>query len=223
MKALKWIRGLIFHHVGWKVLSIVIAFGIWAAVQSEPELSTLAPARLEYRNLPEDLEIASAQPSSEVSLELRGPSGELRGIGDGVRPVVIFDMSGVAPGERTFPVSDSDVHIGRRVRLVRAIPSEVRFQFERRMVRSVPVQARVTGEGQNGYTVARVDVQPPQLTIVGPASHVARIVAVTTDTVDVGNVVGTKEFRVNAFIADPYVRFQASPLEAVTVTMRKVR
>src|SRR5215472_12152619 len=120
MKALKWIRGLILNNLGWKVLSLVIAFGIWAAVESEPELSTLTQARLEYRNLPEDLEIAGADPSSEVSLELSGPSGELRGIGDGIHPVVIFDMAGVGPGEHTFPVRSANVHVGRRVRLVLA-------------------------------------------------------------------------------------------------------
>ena len=223
MKALRWMRGLVLNNLGWKVLSVVIAFGIWAAVQSEPELSTLTQARLEYRNLPDDLEIAGADPTSEVSLELSGPSGELRGIGDGVHPVVLFDMAGVGPGEHTFAIGDANVHVGRRVHLVLAIPSEVRFKFERRLVRSVPVNVRITGEGQNGYVVASDVAQPSQLTIVGPASHVSRITSVTTDPVDVSGVVGTREFRVNAFIGDPYVRFQTSPAEVVTVTMRKER
>jgi YbbR domain-containing protein len=85
----------------------------------------------------------------------------------------------------------------------------------------VPVQVRFTGEGQNGYTVARWKVTPNQLQIVGPKSRVALIAAATTDPVDVSAVVGSSEFRVNAFVDDPFVRIAASPLVAVTVTMRK--
>lgn len=220
MKPLRWLVRLVFENFVWKALSIVIAVAIWALVASEPELSTFATARLEYKNLPDDLEVAS-EPVAEISLELRGPSGELRGIGDGVKPVVILDMSGISAGERTFAVDEGNLRLNRRVRLVRAIPSEVRFDFERRLVRNIPVQVRVTGEGRNGYEVAVRQSNPGELTVVGPASHVARLVAAVTDPVDVSTVVGTKEFRVNAFIEDPYVRFRTPPQVAVTVTMKK--
>ena len=59
----------------------MVAVVIWALVASEPELSTFATVRLEYKNLPDDLEISS-DPVSSVVLELRGPSGELRGVGE---------------------------------------------------------------------------------------------------------------------------------------------
>ncbi len=193
MKAVRWLLRLVFENFAWKALSIAIALLIWALVASEPQLSTFATARVEYRNLPDDLEIAS-EPVSEISLELQGPSGELRGLSDGVHPVVLLDMSGVAPGERTFPVADENIRLNRRLRLVRAIPSEIRFDFERRQVRDVPVRVRITGEGQNGYGLAGSETNPSELTLVGPASHVARIAAVDTDPVDVSNVVGTKEF-----------------------------
>ena len=102
-----------------------------------------------------------------------------------------------------------------------ANPSVVRFEFDRRLVRSVPVHARFTGEGQNGYVVVSYSVEPPELGIEGPAKRVARIAAVVTDPVDVSSVVGSSEFRVNAFVDDPYVRFDASPEVRVTVTMKK--
>ena len=220
MKVLKWLRGLIFANFGWKLLSLAIAAVIWALVASEPEMGTSTPARLEFRNLPDEDEIAG-QSASEVTLELRGPSGALRSVGDGVRPVVILDMSGITPGERTFPISSANVQLGRRVHLMRAIPSEVRFVFEHRMSRQVPVHVRISGDGRDGYVVASRQVQPSELTIVGPASHVAAVAAAVTDPVDVSSVVGSKEFHVNAFIQDPYVRLRSSPTVAVTVTMKK--
>jgi len=98
------------QNIGWKLLSLAIALVVWGVVANEPELSTFATVSVEYRNLPDDLEISS-DPVSTVKLELRGPSGELRGVGDGgARPEVILDMSTVQPGDRTFPVGDGSVN-----------------------------------------------------------------------------------------------------------------
>jgi YbbR domain-containing protein len=221
MKVLRWFRKLVVENAGWKVISLLIATILWALVASEPELAAFATAPVEYKNLPDDLEISS-EPMTAVSLELRGPSGELRGVNDGaLRPAVILDMSGVRPGERTFAIDSSSVKLARGVRLVRAIPSEVRLQFDRRAVKIVPVRPRFIGEGTSGYEIVHWSVIPPQLTIEGPADHVARIRQVQTDPVDVSGVVGTSEFRVNAYVGEPYVRFQSSPQVAVSVTMKK--
>jgi YbbR domain-containing protein len=211
---------LLFENFGWKVLSLAIAFAIWVLVASEPELSTFQTVRLEYKNLPEDLEIGS-DPVESVVLELSGPSGALRDLGDGIRPSVILDMRAAQPGQHTFPIGDGNVKVARSIHLVRAIPSEVRLSFEPRVTRDVDVQVQFTGEGRNGYDVARYTVDPPRLRIAGPASHVARVKAVETDPLDLASAVGPSEFRVNAFLADPYVRFQTSPQVVVTVTMKK--
>jgi YbbR domain-containing protein len=218
---MKRIVRLIFENFGWKVLSLIVAVVLWAFVASEPQLSTFETVQVEYKNLPAELEVSS-EPASVVSLELQGPSGELGNAGEpGFRSAVILDMSGVVSGERTFSVNDAAVRLPRGVRLVRAIPSEVRFEFDRRLERSVPVRVRVTHEGQNGYVVASETAQPDQLMIVGPASRVARITAAATDAVDVSQVVGTSVFQVNAFAEDPYVRIESSPRVEVTITMKK--
>jgi YbbR domain-containing protein len=112
--------------------------------------------------------------------------------------------------------------MARGIRLVRAIPSQVRIQFDRHAdPRSVPVTVRFEGAGQNGYEVAHYDVSPRNLRIVGPEGHVRRVTAAATDPVDVSGVVGPSEFRVNAYITDPYVRFLDTPLITVTVTMKR--
>ena len=73
MRALKWLGGLVVGNMGWKLLSLALAFTIWALVATEPELNTVTPVQLEYRNVPDGLEISS-NPVSTVRLELRGPS-----------------------------------------------------------------------------------------------------------------------------------------------------
>ena len=206
----------------WKVLAVVIAVVLWILVANEPELSVFVTVPLTYKNLPEELELG-AEPVNSIFLELRGPSGELRGVGDsgGPRPAVTIDMSGVRAGERTFPIGNGNVKLARGVHLVRAIPSEARFEFERRATREIKVVPRFSGEGANGYGLAQFTVDPPTLEVVGPSSRVERLVSVVTDRINLANVVGTSEFRVNAFVEDPFLRFVDSPRVTVVVTMKK--
>ena len=219
MKWGKRLLGLVTQNIGWKLLSLAIALVGWGVVANEPELSTFATVSVEYRNLPDDLEISS-DPVSTVKLELRGPSGELRGVGDGgARPEVILDMSTVQPGDRTFPIGDGSVKLVRGVHLVRAIPAEVRFHFERRAERTVKVIPRF--RTRDGYEVVNFTVIPDSVAIAGPASRVSLVQAVLTDQVDVPARAGSFDYPVNTFVDDPYVRFAGVSRVTVSVTIGK--
>ena len=98
---------MLVHNFWWRVLALLLAVTIWAMVASEPELSMFATVPLEYRNLPDDLEMSSP-PAETVTLELRGPSAELRGLGDNRSPSVVLDMSDAIPGLRTFSIALPD-------------------------------------------------------------------------------------------------------------------
>jgi YbbR domain-containing protein len=220
MRTLIWIRDLIFQNIVWKLLSLAIAVVIWALVATEPELATFASVRLEYKNLPEGLEISS-DPVSSVLLELRGPAGALRSAGDATHPNVVLDMSEADSGEHTFTITGRNVKVMRGVRLVRAIPSEVRFRFEPRRNHVVPVHVRFLNEGQNGYVIESTKVDPPEMELTGPRSRVARISEVQADPIDLAGATGVTEFRVNVFAEDSFVRFLNTPEAVVTVTMKK--
>jgi hypothetical protein len=216
IRALKWIYGLVFQNFGWKLLSLVIAVAIWAMVANEPEMGTLVPVQLGYKDLPKELEINS-EPVTSVLLELRGPSMLLRE----THPSVILDLSTARPGVHTFPIGNGNVSVPRGVRVVRAIPPEARFEFELSESREVPVEVRFSGEGSEGYVVSHYDVSPSRVEIVGPRRRVVRIQHAETDPVDISKAVGTDKIRVNAFVNDPYVRFSESPQVTVTVTMKR--
>jgi YbbR domain-containing protein len=210
---------LLTRHLGWKLLALLVAVALWAVVSSEPELSTFASVPLQYKDLPADLEISSPLVDS-VYLELRGPSGDLRGFGDGRRLAVILDMSSVRAGQRTFTIEESNVRLPRGLQVVRAIPSQVRFDFEPRLARAVPVEARFS-EPPPGYAIAGYQVSPPALRILGPASRVERISSVRTDLIDLSRAVGATSFRVGALAPDSYVRFESSPQVSVRVVLTR--
>jgi YbbR domain-containing protein len=219
MKALKWVAGLITQNIWWKLLSLIIAVLLWSMVASEGDVSTYVTARVNLKNLPDSLEL-SAEPPSTVTLELTGPATELRRIGDGGQhPEVLLDMANMTPGQHTFPISENNVKLSRGIHILLAIPSQVRFDFEDRMTRTVPVRARITGAPPKGYTVS-VSTTPAEMEIVGPRTHVVRIDSVVTDPVDVSGLAGISQFKVNAYIGDPFVRFEAAPQVVVTITAK---
>jgi YbbR domain-containing protein len=210
---------LVTHNFFWKVVALASAVVIWALVASEPELSTFTTVPLEFRNLPAGIEIGS-QPRESVTLELRGPAGELHGAGENRRPAVVLDLSDASPGEHTYPVTGSAANLPRGVRLVLAFPSEVRFDFERELTRKIPVEVHFMKEGA-GYEIASHSVVPDKLEIQGPASRVERVTSAPTDRVPMPSAPGSYRFRVNAYLSDSYVRFVQSPQVEVTVVTRK--
>ncbi len=219
MNAGKWLLGLITKNFGWKLLSLAIALVVWGVVANEPELSTFINVGVEYKNLPENLEISS-DPVSTVTLELRGPSGQLRGLTDSdSAPEVILDMSRVQTGERTFPIGDGNIRLRRGVRLVRAIPSDVRFRFERSKERMVKVSPRF--RPHDGFEVTDYSVKPDSVAIAGPASRVDLVDQALTDQVNLPERAGSFDFVANTFVDDPFVRFPGVSRVTVSVTVVK--
>ncbi len=120
--------GWLTQNLGWKAGSLVIATLLWISVSNEPELSTFQSVPVEYKQMPENLEIGS-NVDETVRLELRGPSGRLRDLRD-AKLAVILDFSGVQQaGDRTFSIDERNVSLPRGIRLVRAIPGRLQFHL----------------------------------------------------------------------------------------------
>jgi YbbR domain-containing protein len=209
--------GFLTQNIGWKLLSLAAALVLWFLVASEPELATLHSVPVEYKGVPDDLEISSNFVEN-VFLEMRGPAGRLRDLSD-TRPAVVLDFSTVhEPGERTFTIDQSHAILPRGIQVVRAIPTQLRFRFEHRISREVPVEVRLSAP-HDGY-VATYQVSPSKLTVTGPESSVQRTRAVVTDPVDISGVISRGQFRVNTYLAEPQVRFQSSSQVTVQVVVK---
>ena len=211
--------GILTRNIGWKILSIGVAVLLWISVATEPEVATLRSVPVEYKGMPDNLEISSNFVES-VFLEMRGPSGRLRDVGD-AKPAVVLDFSPVhQPGERTFTIDQSSVNIPRGIQLIRAVPAQLRFRFEQRITRQVPVEVRFSAP-HSSYEVAGYQVEPQQLSVVGPENSVDKTRFVVTDPIDISGVVSSAQFRVNTYLSEARVRFQSSSQVLVRVAVRK--
>ena len=207
------------RNAAWKLLSLAAAVLLWIAVASEPEVSAFISVRVEYKNLPTGLEIDSDIAES-VILEVRGPSGELRGLPETRRLYgVVLDMSDVSPGQHTFIIDGGNIRVPRGVQLVRAIPAQVHMNFEPSTVDNVPVHVRFAPSLPSSLQIVSATPEPASLPVSGPASRVARLTQAETDPIALKPEAGVAEYHVNAYVNDPRVRFQSSARITVKVTV----
>jgi YbbR domain-containing protein len=213
-------KRLLLQNLGWKFLSLFFATLLWFLVAREPPIATSINVPIQFRNMSDDLDISSEIPE-RVRLEVRGPSGRLSR-DNLAEAAVVLDLASVGnPGERTFTFVDRNVRLPAGVNFYKAVPSQVTVRFERLMYKSVPVRARYGTGPPDGYAIVNSSFEPPSLRIVGPESHIQPIDFVSTDPIDLSNVIGRAEMRVHINLGDPQVRLNPPVQVRFTVTLEK--
>jgi YbbR domain-containing protein len=204
----------------WKLLCLALSAALWLIFVGESEVSTLTTAPVQYRNVPKNLEMSS-DVLDRMQIEIRGPSGQLNPA-QLAEAAVVLDLAQVkGPGQRTFTVRPDNVSLPGGVTFTRAVPAQVRLEFERRLEKDVPVAVRLAAQPPAGYTARAIEVIPRTLRIVGPESRVESVEAAQTDPIDLSGVTESREFPVHAYVADPQVRFDKPPEVRVRFEVRR--
>ena len=209
---------LLTRNLGWKLASLLIALALWIAIAREPELATTLSIPIEFKNIPDDLDIGSNVPD-RIHIEVRGPSGRLSR--DNLSDLaVVLDLSGAHVGERTYTVHPSNTNLPAGVEFYRAVPSQVTLRFDRVMTQEVPV-VPVYSKTPEGYRVQAYQLEPARVRIRGPEERVKAIARVDTDPVDLSGVVSQKEFRTAVNLRDAQVRLEVPTTITLKVTLEK--
>src|SRR5207244_2842975 len=175
-------RRYVLHNLGLKLLSLVLAVGLWVAVARDPIAEVAVSVPIEFHRIPDNLEISS-ESIPQAQIRVRGPERLVRGL----RPADIhveIDLAGTKPGERTFDLTAQQVRQPRDLEVVQIVPSQLRLTFDIGLTRQVEVRPRVIGTFAAGYYIAKVVADPHTIAISGPRQRVQNIEAATTDPVD---------------------------------------
>ena len=219
------LKTLVTHNLGLKALALLAAIGLWFNIASEPELATIVEVPVDYKNFPKDLVISSNIVDS-VSVEARGPASRLREMQQ-TRVAAVIDFASVrAPGERTFTLTGNELRPPRGVTLVRAIPEQLRFRFERQTRGKRPVEVVDSGALPGGMKVGRVTVSPAELEIMGPESRVSAARKALTDPFDlsrVASILTEQSQELSTYIGDSELRFVSVPRVTVKIHLERYR
>jgi len=209
----------VFHHLGLKIVSVLVAFGLWLVVTRNPIAETEVSVPIEFHHIPDNLEISSENiPQAQV--RVRGPERAIRQLSAADIHVEI-DLAGTRAGDRTFDLTAQQVREPRELEVVQLVPSQFHIAFDTRMTRQIDVRPRVTGTFASGLRIARVTASPATIMISGPRKRVELIEAATTDPVDASGAMDRASFTTHAYVSDPLVQVvQPGPIR-VTVIMEK--
>src|SRR5450755_1192937 len=168
-------RRHVLHNLGLKIISLAFAVGLWMAVARDQQAEVPIQVPVEFRNVPQDLEISSEH-IPEVQIRLRGAERLMRRLQRSDVDLRV-DLSGVKAGERTFDLSSQQVHHPYDLEVVSVVPSQLHLAFDTRLTRQVEVHPRVVGTFAAGYSIARIQVDPPAINITGPRKRVEAVEA----------------------------------------------
>jgi hypothetical protein len=123
------LRGWVLHNFWLKVLSLVLATGLWLAISPEQEPAEVTVrVPIEFRHVPPQLEISSVT-IPEAQVRVRGPERMIREL----RPTDIhadLDLKDSTPGEHTFDLTSQQIHVQRDFTVVQVVPVRVTVVME---------------------------------------------------------------------------------------------
>lgn len=175
-----------FRHLGLKIVALALASLLWLTVAGEHVVERIIRVPLEFRNIPEALEVVG-DPPGNVDVRLRGSSALLSRLEPG-EVVAVVDLGTARPGPRIFHVQNDDVRSPYGVEVTQVVPGTLPIEFEKSATRVVPVVAKVEGEPAPGFAAGLVTVEPSTVTVIGPESRLKRLANATTELVSVAGV-----------------------------------
>ena len=211
----------VLHNFGLKVLSLVLATGLWFLISPDEQPAEVAlRAPIVFQHVPSQLEISSEM-VPEAQIRVRGPERVIRQLQANEIHAEI-ELADAKAGDRTFDLTSQQVRHPRDVTVVQVVPSQLHLSFDTRLTREVEIHPRVTGSFADGEQIVKVDADPQRITITGPRHHVEKIDAATTDPIDATGTRGRGVFTTNVYVADPLVQVVQTTSIRVTVLVQKV-
>jgi len=208
------LRWLLLHNAGVKLLSLLIAVGLWFFVnvgERDAEISVQVP--VELRNIPPSVMLVSPRVDF-IDLVVRGPRTLLNRI-DSERLSMMLDLHGVRPGPAVFRIVGDAMDLPRGVTVVRLTPSEVTLEFAPVLRKRVPVHVALAGKPPGELRVVATRAAPESVEVVGPASDVEAVKNAETVPIELGEATaGLIERDVPLDPPREYVSFSAALVHA---------
>ena len=204
-----------FRHLRLKVLALLLSAVLWFTVAGEHVVERSLRVPLEFRNIPQSLDIVGNAPDS-VDVRLRGSSAVLSRVQPG-EITAVLDLGSARTGSRLFPIRADEVRAPFGIEVSQVIPNTIALDLEKSARRRVPVVPATDGSPAPGYVIGRVSADPATVEIMGPESRLRQITEATTEPVSVKDARAPVRDGVSVGVVDASVRLVEPQNANVTV------
>lgn len=204
-----------FRNLGLKILAVALASLLWLTVAGEHLVERSLRVPLEFRNVPEALEIVGNAPDN-VDVRLRGSSAMLSRLQPG-EIVAVLDLAGARTGSRLFHLRSDEVRAPFGIDVAQVMPSTLALELQKSGRRSVPIVPATEGEPAPGFVIGPASADPATVEIVGPDTRIRQVADATTEPVSVEGATSTVHDTVTVGVVDSSVRLSQAQTASVTV------
>ena len=176
-----WLRKAVVENWHLKLLSLAVAFALFAVSRQPDHEVLLANVPLEFVNLAPGLEI-SGELLAAVNVRLRGPRDLVQGL-TANQLAVKADLINKTAGERVLQLKPSDVQKPEKVEVRRIDPQTIELNLELTKRKIVPIEAQFVGAVADGYEHFDTRLEPASVEIEGPESKIGQVSKVLTESV----------------------------------------
>ena len=198
------LMGILFHNIPWKILSLLVAFGIWFVVMSSNSIEITKEVNLDIE-VPSGLTIANEVPS-QVSFRLAGSKFFLRTLASSLDTIRI-DLTKAKAGPAYYRIEKDSLHLPIGVRVLSISPSTINPVLEHLDRRTVPVEVQQKNEVPNGYRLVKLYASPKNVRIKGPRNILETISSIKSDPIDLSDIPSTLKWDLPLRTGHPNVYF----------------
>jgi YbbR domain-containing protein len=202
-----------------KVVSLLLATLLWAAVSKQASSEIGLDVPLEYRNIPSQLEITGDM-TNTIQVRLRGSSNVIKGI-TAKDVSTTIDLGKMRTGEKIVALSPQNVQAPFGAEVIRVNPSTVRFTLERTVTKTVDIVPTIAGQPTNGFDVGQVFVSPNTVEVEGPESRVDTLSSIATTPIRLDRKQSSFEQTADLDVPDPQIRLQHPSAVNVKIEIRR--
>ena len=212
---MRFFRDLFTRNRGPKLLSFFLALLIWLILIPEEKTysdKTLT-VPLETRNVPPDMELVE-KPAAAIEVTVRARNrllSELSSSGVSAR----LDLERASVYQDIYPLNRSMITVPPGAEVVGISPNMVRLKLEKTKLMDLEIAPMIVGKVKEGLRIARIEVTPPRVPVMGPESKIRTKDKVSTSPVDVSKL--TQSTTVEADIILPKADLR------LATTLTKVR
>ena len=204
-----------FGNLRLKVLALLLSCVLWFTVAGEHVVERSLRVPLEFRNMPQSLDIVGNAPDS-VDVRLRGSSAVLSRVQPG-EITAVLDLGSARTGSRLFPIRTDQVRAPFGIEVSQVLPNSIALDLEKSARRRVPVVPATDGSPAPGYVIGRVTADPATVEIMGPESRLRQVSEAITEPVSVKDARALVRDGVSVGVVDASVRLVQPQNANVTV------
>jgi hypothetical protein len=165
-----------------KALSLAVAIGFWWVVHEEKISEANVAVRVETKNIPENLVIAS-EIEAIIRIQVKGPKSRTKNLDDKNIPPYVLDLSEAKAGVNAYTIYAEDFRVPRGTRVTRIVPQVIRVNLDTAEERLVRVDPKFTGGLEEGFEIEAVEVTPPYLKVRAARSELESMSTLRTEPI----------------------------------------